>query len=64
MMRIELPDFLAKAVERHLAREDRRETPQQVVEAVLRRWAVSEGLLEPHEDGGIKPEDLSSANDG
>ena len=62
-MTIEIPAYLQTALERYIQREDRHATSQQVVEAVLRDWAVRKGLLEPHENGGTRPDDLSSEND-
>lgn len=63
-MTIEIPHYLETALQRHIQREKSRATQQQIIEAVLREWALKNGLLEPHEDGGIRPDDLSSANDG
>jgi hypothetical protein len=63
-MKIDLPEPLLQAIDRHIAREDGHLSRQQVVELVLREWAARHCLFEPHEDGGTPPSELSSANDG
>jgi hypothetical protein len=63
-MKIDLPEPLLQAIDRYIAREDGHLSHQQVVELVLREWASNHALLEPHQDSGTPPSELSSANDG
>jgi hypothetical protein len=63
MVMVRLSDDLLRALDRfaeeHGSHEDR---PQAVVSA-LREWAHGKGYLSEPGDEGLRPEDLSAAND-
>ena len=61
---IRLPGDLLRALDRFIdAHEGHEDRPQAVVSA-LREWAHAKGYLSEPGDEGIRPEDLSAANDG
>jgi metal-responsive CopG/Arc/MetJ family transcriptional regulator len=61
---VRLPGDLLRALDRFIEeREGREDRPQAVISA-LREWAHARGYLDEPGEEGIRPEDLSAANDG
>lgn len=58
---VRLPGDLLRALDRFI--DVHGDRPQAVVSA-LREWAHAKGYLSEPGDEGIRPEDLSAANDG
>jgi hypothetical protein len=61
---VRLPADLARALDRFIEGRDGRETRAHAAVAALREWAHERGYLSEPGDEGLRPEDLSSANDG
>lgn len=61
---IRLSGELLRAVDRFIEENEETETRPQAVLSALREWALAEGYLNELGEEGIRPEDLSAANDG
>ena len=61
---VRLPGDLLRAVDRFIEEHEGREDRPQAVVSALREWAHARGYLDGPGDEGIRPEDLSAANDG
>jgi hypothetical protein len=63
-MAVRLSDDLLHALDRFIEEHDGREDRPQAVVSALREWAHAKGYLREPGDEGLRPEDLSAANDG
>jgi metal-responsive CopG/Arc/MetJ family transcriptional regulator len=61
---VRLPGDLLRALDRFIEEREGREDRPQAVASALREWAHARGYLDEPGDEGIRPEDLSAANDG
>ena len=61
---VRLPGDLLRALDRSIEEHEGREDRPQAVISALREWAHARGYLDEPGDEGIRPEDLSAANDG
>ncbi|HEV7415146.1 MAG TPA: hypothetical protein VGN98_03255 [Tianweitania sediminis] len=62
---LSLPPDLVTAINRYAAQRDLGSNQAEAAIQALRQWAINEGLLSPAGgDEGLRPEDLSAANDG
>jgi len=61
---VRLPGDLLRALDRFIEEREGREDRPQAVALALREWAHARGYLSESGDEGIRPEDLSAANDG
>jgi len=61
---VRLPGDLLRALDRFIEEHEGREDRPQAVISALREWAHARGYLDEPGDEGIRPEDLSAANDG
>jgi len=61
---VRLPGDLLRALDRLIEEHEGREDRPQAVISALREWAHARGYLDEPGDEGIRPEDLSAANDG
>ncbi|MDN5928179.1 MAG: hypothetical protein L0I29_13980 [Hyphomicrobiales bacterium] len=64
MVMVRLSNDLIRALDRFIEERDGHEDRPQVVVSALREWAHAKGYLSEPGDEGIRPEDLSAANDG
>jgi metal-responsive CopG/Arc/MetJ family transcriptional regulator len=61
---VRLPGDLLRALDRLIEEHEGREDRPQAVISALREWAHARGYLDEPGEEGIRPEDLSAANDG
>ena len=61
---VRLPGDLLRALDRFIEEHEGREDRPQAVISALREWAHARGYLDEPGEEGIRPEDLSAANDG
>ena len=64
MVMVRLSGDLLRALDRFIEEHDGREDRPQAVALALREWAHAKGYLREPGDEGLRPEDLSAANDG
>jgi metal-responsive CopG/Arc/MetJ family transcriptional regulator len=64
MIMVRLPGDLLRALDRFAEEHGSHEGRPQVVVTALREWAHARGYLSEPGEEGIRPEDLSAANDG
>ncbi|MGN6771116.1 MAG: hypothetical protein ACTHJQ_14915 [Rhizobiaceae bacterium] len=63
MVMVRLSGDLLSALDRFIEEHDGREDRPHAVVAALREWAHAKGYLSEPGDEGLRPEDLSAAND-
>jgi hypothetical protein len=63
MVMVRLSGDLLGALDRFIEEHDRREDRPQAVVSALREWAHARGYLSEPGGEGLRPEDLSAAND-
>jgi metal-responsive CopG/Arc/MetJ family transcriptional regulator len=61
---VRLPGDLLRALDRFIEEHEGREDRPQAVISALREWAHARGYLDEPGEEGMRPEDLSAANDG
>ncbi len=61
---IRLSSEMLRAIDRFIESHDRKNGRQEVVLAALHDWAVRRGYMSEPGEEGIRPENLTSANDG
>ena len=61
---LRLPAALAAALDRYREEHAIGDGREQAVLAVLREWALDRGYMSEAGEEGIRPEDLTAANDG
>jgi metal-responsive CopG/Arc/MetJ family transcriptional regulator len=64
MVMVRLSGDLLRALDRFIEEHDGLEDRPQAVALALREWAHAKGYLREPGDEGLRPEDLSAANDG
>ncbi|TCR66523.1 hypothetical protein [Bosea sp. BK604] len=53
------------AVDRHLRESQSRQSREEALAGIIRRWAVDKGLLpEQGDEDGLEPDELNASNDG
>lgn len=53
------------AVDRHLRESQSRQSREEALAGIIRRWAAERGLLpDPSDEDGLEPDELNASNDG
>lgn len=62
---IDLSEQELAAIDRHLRESRSRQSREEALAAIVRRWAADQGLLpDPTDEDGLEPDELNASNDG